>query len=112
MNTNATRHNLFSIIALLSFNKVGCSNLRLAKDLTQELPQTNEWKILKQLLNSRCPIENCRVFSYRLILLCTAVFFNVFVAPKQEICESYHRGTNHDADITFFNEPNRYSPKE
>ncbi len=48
-------------------------------------PQTNEWKILKQLLDSRCPIENCRVFDRHLILLCTAVFFNVFVIPIQKL---------------------------
>ena len=82
MSTDAIRHHLFSIIALLSFNKVGCSNLGLSEDPTQEPPQTNEWKILKQLLNSDCPIEICRVFSGWLILLCTAVFFNAFVFPK------------------------------
>jgi len=42
----------------------------------QERPQTNEWKI-----------QNCRVLQPRLILLCTAALFNVFVVAKHKICE-------------------------
>ena len=84
MSTDATKHHLFSIIALISLNKVGCSNLRLAEDPTQGPKQTNQWKICKQLLNSRSTIEKSLVFNRRLILLCTAVFFNVFVVSKQK----------------------------
>jgi len=69
------------------FLKVDYSNIGLAKDPTLQPPQTNKWKILKQLLNSRYPIDHRRVLWRRLILLCTAVFFNVFVVPKQKICE-------------------------
>jgi hypothetical protein len=87
MNTDATRHHLFGIIALFSFKKVGCLNLGLAEGPTLGPPQTNEWKFLKKLLNSGCLMENCRAFNRRLILLCEAVFFNAFVAPKQKICE-------------------------
>jgi hypothetical protein len=42
MNTDATRQHLFGIIALLSFEKVGCLNLGLVEDPTQGPPQTNE----------------------------------------------------------------------
>jgi hypothetical protein len=46
-------------------------------------------------LDSRCTIENCLVCNRGLILLCTAVFFNVLVVPKQKICEYFI-----DANIT------------
>jgi hypothetical protein len=84
---DATRHHLFGIIALFSFKKVGCSSLALEEDPTLGPPHTNEWKFLKKLLNSRCPIENFRAFNRLLILLCKAVFYNAFVVPKQIICE-------------------------
>ena len=41
MSTDAIRHHLFSIIALLSYNKVGCSNLGLAENPAQG-PQHNQ----------------------------------------------------------------------
>jgi hypothetical protein len=39
----------------------------------------------EQFLDSRCTIENCLVFNRGLILLCTTVFFNVFVVPKRDL---------------------------
>ena len=60
-------------------NKVGCSDLGLAENPVQGSQQTNEWKIWQQLLNSGCTKENRLVFNRRLILICTAVFFNAFV---------------------------------
>jgi len=68
------------------FNRL---NLGLAEDPTPGPVQTNEWKILKHLLNSRCPIEICRVFNRCLILLCTAVLFNGFVVPKQKLADNF-----------------------
>ena len=88
MSTDAIRHHLFRIIALLSYNKLGCSNLGLAEDPAQGSQQTNEWKILEQLLNPGCTIENCLVFNLRLILLCTAVFFNIFLFHNKKFVNS------------------------
>jgi hypothetical protein len=47
MNTDATRHHLFGIIALFSFEKVGFLNLGLSEGATLGPKQTNEWKIRK-----------------------------------------------------------------
>jgi len=39
----------------------------------------------EQFLDPRCTMENCFVFNRGLILLCTAVFFNVFVVLMRDL---------------------------
>jgi hypothetical protein len=61
MAADTTRNHLLGIIALFSFEKVGCLTLKLAKNWTRETLQTTEWQVLKKRQNSLCPAKKCWV---------------------------------------------------